>query len=345
MRYLVILIVVFFPWCTLLAETENDSCQTAAPFCGSDAYTFPAGVNTGNAQLGPDYNCLATQPNPAWYYMQVGNSGNIIIYMFSTPAEDIDFCCWGPFSSPTGACEGELTAINVVDCSYSPNAFETCTITNAQSGEFYILLITNFSNNLCNITFQQNNIGEPNAGTTNCNIVTECSIVSVTANPSSCNESTNTYDLSGSVEFSNPPPTGTLTISDLNASPQISQTFNAPFISPTSFNLVNISCDGIQHNLMASFSDSAACTLTVEYTAPDPICPTAQISGGGTICATPSASVTVSITLTGIPPWDFIYAIDGVSQLPVTNYPGPSPYLIITSTAGLYTMVSVSTAA
>ena len=345
MRFLVVL-MLFLPFCTnLRGETQNDSCHTSLPFCGSDQYTFPAGVNTGNAQSGPYYDCLNTQPNPAWYYMQVGDPGDIIIFMFSTPLRDIDFCCWGPFSSPAGACSGGLTADKIVDCSYSGNPTETCTINDAQSGEFYILLITNFSNQTCNITFSQTNYGQPGAGTTNCDIVIECSVVSLSANPTSCSSSSNTFNLPGTVEFSNQPPTGTLVITDLTANPQISQTFNAPFTSPTPFMLLNIPCDGLQHHLQAAFSDSTNCTLIKTYNAPNPICPTATIYGGGTICYDPGITVSVNIALTGASPWDFTYAIDGVSQTPVTNYSGASPYIINTNTSGTYTLISVSNAA
>ena len=48
-----------------------------------------------------------------------------------------------------------LTAPYVEDCSYSAASIENCEITNAVTGEFYILLITNFSNTNCNIDFSQ----------------------------------------------------------------------------------------------------------------------------------------------------------------------------------------------
>jgi uncharacterized protein (TIGR02145 family) len=337
----ILLLMCAFP---LMAETQNDSCQTSLPFCGSDSYTFPAGVNSGTAQSGPNYNCLSTQPNPAWYYMQVGDPGDIIIYMYSTPERDIDFCCWGPFTTPTGACDGGLTGDKVVDCSYSGSATETCTINDAQTGEFYILLITNFSNQECDITFQQTNYGQPGAGTTNCNIVIECSIVSMMVNPSACMSPSNTFNLPGGLEFSNPPSTGTLTVTDITAIPPVSQTFTPPFVSPQLFNLTGIPCDGLTHEVVAGFSDSTACTLSIEYTAPGPNCPSATISGGGTICGYPSATATIYIDLTADPPWDFVYAINGVSQTPVTGYSGTSPYILSTNTPGTYTMVSVSNA-
>lgn len=147
--------------------SQNNTCLTADPFCTGTTYNFPAGVNAGSAQAGPDYTCLYTQPNPAWYYMQVANPGTITIEMHSTPQVDIDFTCWGPFSSPTAPCVAQLTAGNTVDCSYSTSWTETCDISNAQTGQYYILLITNYSNSPCNIIFSQVGGG----GSTNCGIV------------------------------------------------------------------------------------------------------------------------------------------------------------------------------
>jgi hypothetical protein len=143
----------------------NSTCETAAPFCTGTLYSFPAGVNSPPGQIGPYYGCLTTRPNPAWYYMKVANSGNIIIQMHSEPARDIDFCCWGPFTSQE--CCGLLTQPKIVDCSYSTSAYETCDILNAQTGQYYMLIITNFSNLPCNIIFQQTS----GTGTTDCSIL------------------------------------------------------------------------------------------------------------------------------------------------------------------------------
>jgi hypothetical protein len=87
--------------------------------------------------------------------MLIDDPGNITIYMFSTPLVDIDFICWGPFEDPYEPCVSGLTAAKIVDCSYSPNPTEYCDITNAQTGEYYILLITNYSQQPCDITFEQ----------------------------------------------------------------------------------------------------------------------------------------------------------------------------------------------
>src|ERR1019366_2245309 len=65
---------------------------------------------------------------------------------------------------------------------------------------------------------------------------------------------------------------------------------------------------------------------------------TATISGSKTICS--GTSATISIALAGTPNWSITYAIGGVSQPSVTAT--SSPYTFTTSTAGAYTLVSVS---
>ena len=53
---------------------------------------------------------------------------------------------------------------NIVDCSYDPAFIENVTIDNALTGEIYVLLITNFSNQAGTIQIQQTNAGDTGAG-------------------------------------------------------------------------------------------------------------------------------------------------------------------------------------
>jgi len=162
---------------------DNATCEGAFPFCTDNGlYDFPAGTNSGSpcgtayndlcsdpymcsGTPGQSSNCLYTAPNPAFYFMRIANPGNLNIHMQSTPSVDIDFDCWGPFSNIETACS-QLSCSNIVDCGYSTSATENCHINNAQSGQYYILLITNYSNQACNIAFS--NTG---TGTTDCSIL------------------------------------------------------------------------------------------------------------------------------------------------------------------------------
>ena len=148
---------------------DNSHCADAYPFCTDEGmYEFPAGVNAGSGEPGPDYDCLYTTPNPAWYYMKMSDPGDMDIYMYSTPSVDIDFCCWGPFADPISPCPNGLTEDKVVSCSYSAQPTEHCMIpASAQTGEYYILVITNYSNQPCNINFSK--VG--GSGSTDCSII------------------------------------------------------------------------------------------------------------------------------------------------------------------------------
>ena len=164
-----------------LLFAQSPDCVGAEPFCTGTPATFAASTNT-SAPVGPYYDCLFTQPNPAFYYLQIDQPGNITINMQSTPLVDIDFICWGPFTDPSTMCDS-LTAAYVEDCSYSGAAIEDCDITNAVTGEFYILLITNYSNQVCNIDFSQTS----GNGTTDCCILGDAGEDNINPGYTSCN--------------------------------------------------------------------------------------------------------------------------------------------------------------
>ncbi len=166
-KVFIFLLILFYGLVSYSTYAQGDSCVLSEPFCTSNIYSFPAGVNSGTAEPGPNYGCLGTQPNPAWYHMKIAVAGDINIYMYSTPPEDIDYICWGPFSDPVTPCVAQLTGNMIVDCSYSPSQTENCYIPNGQVGEFYILLITNYSNQPCDITFEKT----AGSGETDCTIV------------------------------------------------------------------------------------------------------------------------------------------------------------------------------
>lgn len=166
---------------SLVSFAQSPDCANMEPFCTDEGtYEFPASVDAPDAEVGPDYDCLWTQPNPAWYFMQVDDSGDIIIDINSAPANDIDFACWGPFADLTDVCDN-LTAAMIADCSYAGGTgTEVCDIIGATSGEYYVLLITNFTNTNTDISFEQSGGG----GSTDCDVMTCSSSFNTT--PTSC---------------------------------------------------------------------------------------------------------------------------------------------------------------
>ena len=163
-----ILFALFGVLLSFFANAQGPDCAGADPFCTGTTYTYPAATNvTSLGQIG----CLYTSPNPAWYWMQVGTTGNIDIHISSADASgsghDVDFICWGPFTSLSDGCGTNLLANSGVDCSYSAAAQEDCNIPNAVAGQVYILLITNYSNAVSNISFSQTS----GTGATDCGIL------------------------------------------------------------------------------------------------------------------------------------------------------------------------------
>lgn len=155
----------------------GENCANANPFCTGTNYNFPNSTGVQSLGGGGIYGCLGSTPNPVWYYMQVATAGNIDITINQvsnggTPI-DVDFIAWGPFTSLAQGC-GSLSTSNDVDCSYSTSATEICNIPNAQVGQFYILLMTNFNGAAGHISFSQTG----GAGSTNCSIL--CSTVANT---------------------------------------------------------------------------------------------------------------------------------------------------------------------
>lgn len=176
MRNYVVCFIFFINVGFVFSQT---TCQTAQLFCPNPSVTFSASVNNGNAQIGPNYGCLGSQPNPAWHYLQIASGGSLQATL--SGIHDIDFICYGPFSTLTGICNN-LTAGNTIDCSYSSSATETLTIPNANNGEFYLVMITNFSNVVQTITLTQ----------TSGNAVLNCTQIQAYATTSLCSGNSGT---------------------------------------------------------------------------------------------------------------------------------------------------------
>ena len=130
-------------------------CNTANSLCSALGVPF-ANTHQGiQAEAGNSYGCLGTRPNPTWFYLPISRAGNInlmiqqstdISFMNTTGSLDVDYICYGPFTSPTTPCNGQLTADKIVSCSYSASANEYPVIPNALPGQYYLIMTTNFSN-------------------------------------------------------------------------------------------------------------------------------------------------------------------------------------------------------
>ncbi len=322
MKKILVLICLFF---ALFSQAQTN-CASAAPFCANNqsGVTFPATVNGPPAQSGPSYGCLGSQPNPAWYYLQISQSGNLDLFIAGTGNQDVDFICWGPFTNFATICNN-LTANNIVDCSFSGSPTETCNINNAVVGQYYMVLITNFSGAAQNIIFNQ--IGGTAA--TNCGLVTNNTAicagktatlvatppanwtnVSYSINPGGQSSPTPTFFVSPTVTTSY-----TLFVSGLNnqgipstntavstvtvlAQPSFAPTFTQATCA-TNTNAVNLGLSFNPNNPIPSYTlNWSPLPQTLVNTGVPPITATNAAAGGNTVAIVSAGGCTAVATFT-----------------------------------------------
>ena len=117
---------IFYIFITLLtthlAFSQGANCAARdALWAGGSDLTFPNSTGTA-AEAGIDYECLGSQPNPAWFYMQIGVAGTINFQISQATNAgnpiDVDYILWGPFSGPVCG-PANLNPTTSVSCSFS----------------------------------------------------------------------------------------------------------------------------------------------------------------------------------------------------------------------------------
>ncbi|MEW7290749.1 DUF7507 domain-containing protein [Aquimarina sp. 2304DJ70-9] len=232
----------------------NNTCVMAEVLCTPNA-AFPA--ETAASDLGPVPTCgtagappgfpvsptLFATPNPAFYTLQVVESGDLYLFVDTSPAVDVDFALWGPFASPdiVANCAGGNFPPGVpIDCDYSVDPSEQIDVPGVLAGEVYILMINNFSGAATDITLTPNN-----------------------------NHGTNTATLGGPLSFS-ATQTNTFTVIDAPQNLQISPPATDPNVSGVTF-----SGTGITDTTNGTFDPSVAGvgTYTITVTGTSYLCP------------------------------------------------------------------------
>ena len=146
---------------------SNTTIANADPFCSDtgilfgnvyddDDDTTPRIVaETGTGPNTINYDCLGAQPNPMWFYIRIDLPGNLSLQIeqntqddFTGAGIDVDFMAWGPFreNELENIQNGNWSILNNrdIDCSYSLAPIETLNILNAETGSYYLILITNY---------------------------------------------------------------------------------------------------------------------------------------------------------------------------------------------------------
>ncbi len=178
------------------SRVDNEHCINSLPFCTTDLIEFEAACTSQTAnEPGMDDGCIGSSYNPSWYHMRIHTGGQFIIHMEghdpnTNEDRDIDFCMWGPYNdeevSSGWACT-HLTSDKIIDCNYSADPTEdvflgysdfehehtashgTINYHMPEVGEYYILMITNFSQQPCVISFTKAPDSGP--GETDCDIL------------------------------------------------------------------------------------------------------------------------------------------------------------------------------
>ena len=130
------------------------TCSDANSLCGKLGIPFANTHQNITADPNNNYGCLASQPNPTWFYLPISDPGTLNLTIqqstdinFATNNLDVDYIVYGPFTNPTTPCATALTTANIVACSFSIAPVEYPIIPNAITGQYYLLMVTNFSNN------------------------------------------------------------------------------------------------------------------------------------------------------------------------------------------------------
>ena len=145
MKNLISILVLVFLTVTELYSQSNCATAKRIWLACNDSIVSTTGTGT-YAEVGPNYSCLTTQPNPNWFYFKAETNGTVslLITQFgvSNDPTDVDYICWGPFANENFC--GNLTNLNVMGCSYSASASENVNLT-VQAGSYYVLMTTNFA--------------------------------------------------------------------------------------------------------------------------------------------------------------------------------------------------------
>ena len=217
------------------------NCGQANPLCGSLGVPFPNTHQGIHADAGNAYGCLASTPNPTWFYLPVSTAGNINLTIqqnssidFTGTSLDVDYIVYGPFSNPVTPCSTAFTQSDIVSCSFSGNSIEHPVIANAQVGQYYLLMTTNYSNQAGFITITMDPTSQ---GAIDCSGLRLNAFLDTNNNGSQDTGESNFplgqfhYDVNSGSAHNVTSPTGLYTIYDINPA----NTYNASYTIDSSY--------------------------------------------------------------------------------------------------------------
>jgi gliding motility-associated-like protein len=318
MKTFFILLISLIASISGFSQAGGITCAQMEPICTDAGVSFTAnsgGPSASSLNPGNNYGCLSTTPNPSWFYLEIATAGNIIMSL--TANSDIDFIIWGPFSSLSAAQAACGTYNNIVPntscttqylfgipigttclgegCSYDPTNQETPGIPNAQVGQVYVMLVTNYANTVQNITLTQTG----GTGSTDCTILQpDCNISYFEATIGACQSATNTYNINGVIEFQDAPTTGNLIVQDCFGTQHVVATAPFPSSGTVNYTINGLPANGAACSLSAFFSADPSCSNgPINYTAPACSCFMSFISTNISACSPSDNTFSISGTV------------------------------------------------
>lgn len=248
-----------------MAQTPNSTCETIKPIC-TNSYSF-----ISNGVKGSDLGvrkCLGAVSSPSWWYIKIDNPGLLDLKISMTDVNnplsgiDVDYILYGPFDNLDNVCpKVDVNALPTPkpvggdNCSFSTSDIEYISINNTKSGEYYILLISNYAG------FNLGKSGNIKIERLSTSVATlTCELMNVT--PSPCNLSNNSFNLNvnGISQYVG----SSFVLKDLESNK--SMTGVIPISGTFSFTLNGIQSDGLTHNVSLKIGNQSP--LITSYIAP-----------------------------------------------------------------------------
>lgn len=304
----------------------SNACATAIPFCSDTVYNIYADWNKV-AEVGPDYDCLFTHPNPIWFSVRIEQAGGLYVRVSGSDTADVDFVCWGPFLSPNMC--NSLTFANVIDCSYSLNASETIDMFNAQVSEYYMFCITSYSNASTAIQISTYSVS---TATTGCDAT--C-VMDITAAITSCNENDNTTSIKCKVWKPSHPETGQLVIKSNTGHSSI---FSPPFSNNNEYEISGFTI-GIPVTLTAYYTNDSTCIDSV--TIPTNVSNLTAVGHGQNVLAAGDENGTgLILPEGGVAPYKYQWSQGAIAQS-VYGLSEGTYYITVTDARGCQALTSI----
>lgn len=145
----------------------SGACGTQVSLCAQNPVSY---TNTTNVPSTGSCGGLGSNPNPAWFTLQVTQSGEFHFTISQTNTLgngiDVDYAMWGPFANYAAALAAcpTLCSSTAVSWNYSAQPVEYLNLTNVLAGQYYVLMVTNFANQPGTITFTPGTTSLGNSG-------------------------------------------------------------------------------------------------------------------------------------------------------------------------------------